>query len=473
MTDEKPISPSSVMSLLRPPIVRSAAATLDRSLFSKTVPITAARITNLKNISRVRTGLEKSKELLRLDRLINVRPDQDPTLASKGVKCLLLKPEVIVEDQNTWSSFLQEAVKNEEASVVPYNLTVNYDYWTYLDIMTALLPEDALGEVPVGFSIVGHVAHLNLRDEYLPYKNVIAEVLIDKNPTIRTVINKTDDVGNQSEYRTFGYEVLAGPDEMNVEVNEGSCLFRFDYSKVYWNSRLQTEHKRLVDMFNPGEVVCDVMAGVGPFAIPAGKKGVFVWANDLNPASYESMKDAITRNKVTNFVRPFCEDGHTFIQHAADDLISLAATKQNTISFPPKPLSRNASPPKSPRPPKIITIPQTINHFVMNLPAIAIDFVGSFNGLYEGHETLFEPHTPTKLPIVHVHCFSTKSDNNVRETIEICERISRVLGYEIKPEDDDVTVYEVRDVAPKKRMFCASFRLPPKVAFGERKRVSG
>jgi tRNA (guanine37-N1)-methyltransferase len=185
-----------------------------------------------------------------------------------------------------------------------------------VDVMTGLLPEDALGEVPVGFAIVGHVgmldlfptvrlrliytAHLNLRNEYLPYKKVIAEVLMDKNPTIRTVINKVDDVGAASEFRTFGYEVLAGPDDLKVELSEGNCLFRFDYSKVYWNSRLQTEHKRLVDSFQPGEVVCDVMAGIGPFAVPAGKKGVFVWANDLNPDSYECMKDAIARNKVSH-----------------------------------------------------------------------------------------------------------------------------------------------------------------------------
>ena len=85
---------------------------------------------------------------------------------------------------------------------------------------------------------------------------------------------------------------------MNVTLSEGNCIFKFDYSKVYWNSRLQTEHKRLVDMFRPGEVVADVMAGIGPFAVPAGKKGVFVWANDLNPDSVEALKDAITRNKV-------------------------------------------------------------------------------------------------------------------------------------------------------------------------------
>ena len=122
---------------------------------------------------------------------------------------------------------------------------------------------------------------------------------MDKNPTIRTVINKVDDVGTSSEYRTFGYELLAGDPDMNVETKEADCIFRFDYSKVYWNSRLNTEHSRLVDMFHPGEAVCDVMAGVGPFAVPAGKKRVFVWANDLNPDSYASLEDAITRNKVS------------------------------------------------------------------------------------------------------------------------------------------------------------------------------
>jgi tRNA (guanine37-N1)-methyltransferase len=123
-------------------------------------------------------------------------------------------------------------------------------------------------------------------------------VVVDKNPNITTVINKIDDVGEHSEFRTFKYEVLYGKDDLNVEHSEGGCIFRFDWSKVYWNSRLQTEHRRLIDLFAPGEVVCDVMAGIGPFAVPAGKKKVFVWANDLNPDSYSSLKQAVSRNKV-------------------------------------------------------------------------------------------------------------------------------------------------------------------------------
>ena len=130
---------------------------------------------------------------------------------------------------------------------------------------------------------------------------MIANVLLDKNPSVRTVINKTDEVGTSSEYRTFQYELLAGDPSLDVEARQSECTFLFNYSRVYWNTRLNTEHKRLVNSFRPGEAVCDVMAGVGPFAVPAGKKNVFVWANDLNPDSYASLVDAISRNKVRDY----------------------------------------------------------------------------------------------------------------------------------------------------------------------------
>jgi hypothetical protein len=45
-------------------------------------------------------------------------------------------------------------------------------------------------EVPSAFEAVGHIAHINLRDDLLPYKYLIGQVLLDKNPNIKTVVNK-------------------------------------------------------------------------------------------------------------------------------------------------------------------------------------------------------------------------------------------------------------------------------------------
>lgn len=139
---------------------------------------------------------------------------------------------------------------------------------------------------------------MNLRPPALPYKYHIGAVVLSKtaNQGITTVINKLDII--DSKYRNFEMEVIAGEENFLVTQPHLDCTFTFDFSKVYWNTRLETEHRRLVAMFEPGEAVCDVFAGVGPFAVPAGKERVFVLANDLNPASFESMENNIKTNKV-------------------------------------------------------------------------------------------------------------------------------------------------------------------------------
>jgi tRNA (guanine37-N1)-methyltransferase len=328
-------------------------------------------------------------------------------------------------------------------------------------IISSILPEGEQEEIPSGFSIVGHVAHLNLREQYLPYKNLIAQVLLDKNPSVTTVINKIDDVGSENEYRTFQYEVLAGPDDLNVEVKEEECIFKFDYARVYWNPRLHGEHRRLVSLFKEGDAVCDVMAGIGPFAVPAGRKRVFVWANDLNPDSHSALTVAIAKNKVSTYVKPFNEDGRKFIRSSTKSLYHDEGAQQEVPIYAKKSRSDKSPPTVL----QTLVQPRTFSHFVMNLPASAITFLPSFIGLYSGAQI---PEDAPR-PVIHVYCFSTKSDDNAAEAIKICEEITNQLKYEMKPGSIDVEgqveIADVRDVAPNKRMFCASFRLPKEVAF--------
>lgn len=129
--DDQLVVKLNAMSLFRPPIVRSAAANLDRALFTKVIPTAAARIPEPRNIARIQNLLTASKELLRLDRLRSVRIDPDPVLASKGGKCLLLNPEVKAEDSSTWSETLHEVSKRKEVTIIPYDLELDYNYWQY------------------------------------------------------------------------------------------------------------------------------------------------------------------------------------------------------------------------------------------------------------------------------------------------------------------------------------------------------
>ena len=516
MSESSPTHATHATAMFRPPLATGMKA-LDRSFFQKTVPIKAARVFEKKNISVIRTQLEKSKDILREERIPSVVPDPDDSLAKVGRKCVLLRPETrFISTQSDCSSesvsgeiegaekgapwpyspIVAELIQKELISIIPYNLHLDYKHWTYHDIMTSILSASEQSEMPSGFSQVGHVAHLNLREQYLPYKDLIAEILLDKNPSVRTVINKIDDVGEENEFRTFRYEVLTGSDDMNVMVSESNCTFSFDYSKVYWNTRLHTEHARLVDLFQPGEAVCDVMAGIGPFAVPAGKKGCFVWANDLNPDSYTALEDAIKRNRVGEYVKPFNEDGRRFIKDAAAKLLEGNEVVEVKTKISRK--ERDAG--KKETVVKRAVQPKVFQHYVLNLPASAVTFLSSFVGLYPPELRKKLPNE-MKMPLIHVYTFSTKDELEASPTLveddptpaingtsihegadskeestraveKICNAISEQLGHEMRPasveEDGGVEVYDVRDVAPKKRMFCATFRLPEAVAFRER-----
>ncbi|KAK4461097.1 hypothetical protein QBC42DRAFT_270809 [Cladorrhinum samala] len=459
---------TNIMSLFRPPILRSGAAALNRALFTKKVDLAAAALKDPRLISQYRKSLAAHKELLALERISPIRPHPDPALEKLGHKCFLLNPDVKPGVPETWGPGLKEGVQKEDLTVIPYELEIDYDYWTARDILESILPEELHDEIPTGFNTAGHIAHLNLRDEYLDYKKLVAEVLIDKNQHIKTVINKVDNVGSESEFRTFKYEVLAGEDDLQVSVNHHGCSFDFDYSKVYWNSKLETEHFRIASMFNPGEVVCDVMAGIGPFAVPSGKKGVFVWANDKNPESFKCLDAAIKKNKVSQYVTPSCSDGHDFIRQSADVVLEAHRQKKHAVIQPKRPKGDKS---KTPLPNQHVYVPATISHFVMNLPAIAIEFLGSYRGIYHGQESLFEPATDKKLPMVHVHCFSFKAQDETPIN-DICERVTKYLGHPMKPGDPDnegeVSIHNVRNVAPAKSMYCASFRIPREVAFAEK-----
>ncbi|KAG2155495.1 Met-10+ like-protein-domain-containing protein [Suillus clintonianus] len=438
-----------------PPVHRWMNTTLDRDAFKKTIPVLAARVPASKTGSLLKSDVMK-KSLMDLPKVRSVLRDPHDDLE----RLILLNVSEDAALTTEVRNFLQE----QSATLVTHNLDLTYDYWTADEILQSILPEELCKGSPSGFAITGHLAHMNLNKEYLPYKHIIGQI---KNPMIQTVVNKLDSI--DTKYRFFKMELLAGEPNYIVEHHESNCRFTFDFTHVYWNSRLHTEHDRLVQHFKPTDVIADVFAGVGPFAIPAAKKGCAVFANDLNPESARYLSKNIIDNKVASLVRASCEDGRDFIKKVVARAMEHpfpAYTGPKLSKMQEKEEKRRLQLAKSSQPAALAPVDQSprqaISHFVMNLPDSAIEFLDSFRGiLLEGTSERDLSGIYASMPMVHCHCFTRELQPD-RAEADIRQRVESKLGHKL---DAEVALHMVRSVAPNKDMYCISFRLPRDVAF--------
>ena len=178
--------------LLPPSAVRGMKA-LNKELFRKTVKVPALQTTR----DRVRTLLRDLK-MNKLDGLC-VKSVCDVTPPEEGAKqlvAILLKPDFKL-------SPAEEKCLTDGTELVERELLLEFASWPIKTLLTAILPENLV--VPSAFETAGHIAHVNLRDEQLPYKQVIGEVLLEKLTSIKTVVNKLGKIEN--EFRVFDMEV--------------------------------------------------------------------------------------------------------------------------------------------------------------------------------------------------------------------------------------------------------------------------
>lgn len=465
------------------------------SLFNLKLDCKIIPITNPKLFNTILKNFCNTGDILKLPGTTNIYHNKET-----NQKSIILAPwkENYDDLSPEFKCFLQsEKIVDSvvDVELKDHSIFFSYGFWTSIDIMDIILPqliekfniknnEETLN-TPVSFTTSGDIAHMNIKSYFTPIRFLIGQLILDKNPQLNKVVNKLKTIN--SKFRTFNMEVLASnvipypktsnPQDMEVnetfkdffkcEHKESNCNFILDFSKVYWNSRLHTEHERLVSLFEPHEMVIDVMAGVGPFSCPSGKKNVFVISNDLNPYSFEYMKKNVERNGVSKYVQCLNEDGMDVIKK------SLAYVKQfrerdcfqNKGELTLKTYVKTAEK-KRIMQEKIVKVPELPSHFVMNLPDSAIEFLHNFKGMYNN----LSENQITKLPWVHVHCFEKYGQDEVLTDKEIHYRVYRRILKEFDLEDKNdilpfnaLQFHEVRKVAPCKPMYCVSFQLPKKI----------
>lgn len=408
------MDPKAERKLYSPPPEVRGMTTLNKDAFTLNLTVPALRVP-VKVLNKVVKSLRNV--MIQRPGLSRVVPEGD---GSSDCRLVLLDPHKVTS-ASSFSETEEEALRSFSVAqeLQQHKLTLGYDNLKSEEVLEAVLPPGQ--DVTSSFSRVGHIAHMNLREHQLPFKNLIGQVIMDKNPGVTCVVNKTNVI--DSTYRNFKMEVLAGEENMVAKVKENGVAYEFDFSRVYWNPRLSTEHQRIVQQVKRGDTVFDVFAGVGPFAIPAARCGANVLANDLNPESFRWLQHNCKLNKVESRVRTFNVDGRAFIEGPVREELPALLTQKAAV------------------------------HVLMNLPALAIDFLDSFRGLL--HQ---EPKSDAQLPTVHCYGFS-KEDDPARD---IMQRASEAIGFSL---ENCSSVHFVRNVAPNKDMMCVTFTVPKEILY--------
>jgi tRNA (guanine37-N1)-methyltransferase len=131
--------------------------------------------------------------------------------------------------------------------------------------------------------------------------------ILASRPSLHSVLFAASEVSGQ--YRTREFEVLAGLPTTRTDVVEYGHRFTVDLSTAYFSARLSSERQRILERMGDHEIVLDMFAGVGPFAITLAARAAFVVASDINPHAILLMLANLAQNR-TNNVLPVLADAH-------------------------------------------------------------------------------------------------------------------------------------------------------------------
>ena len=153
---------------LKLPSTLKGTTQLDRDQFTQTIMVPYINIP----VECIQTSKWKDS-LLSLHSFKSIR-DLQPI--SKTHKQVLFDPDVIrsKEDLIKISPLL---IKYIEESFNFTSVTLSYENYSVDQVIKAILPDDLGKDKPIntgsGYSLIGHIAHFNLKDAVLPYKHVI------------------------------------------------------------------------------------------------------------------------------------------------------------------------------------------------------------------------------------------------------------------------------------------------------------
>ena len=173
-----------------------------------------------------------------------------------------------------------------------------------LDAVADQIPSDLHKYVPQSLDIIGRVALVHIPTPLHAWKNEIGHGIVAVNRHVETVLAKVGKV--EGEQRLRRYDVLVGSDNTSTIHKEYGCVYHVDPQTAYFTPRLSEERHRIATLPHAGEVIVDMFASIGAFALQIAKTNpqVTIYAIDINPAAYHFLQRNIAANHVAHVIHP-------------------------------------------------------------------------------------------------------------------------------------------------------------------------
>jgi len=166
--------------------------------------------------------------------------------------------------------------------------------------LSGKLSDIELKKLPAGFQRIGDIIILNLDKSLNYYKKEIGEVVLELFEDVRTVCNKFG--GIRGEFREPQIEYIAGDENSETIHIESGIKYKFDITKTMFAKGNLSERIRIPKQVKKDEIIIDMFAGIGYFSLAIGKlsKAKKIYAIELNPLSFNYLKENIKLNKINN-----------------------------------------------------------------------------------------------------------------------------------------------------------------------------
>jgi len=174
--------------------------------------------------------------------------------------------------------------------------------------------------LPCSYDIIGDIAIIKVSDALKHRSKEIAEIIMQVNGHVKTVLNQVSPVSG--DFRLRRLEWVMGEKKTETIHKEHGCLFKIDLEKCYFSPRLSFERARIAGQVKPSEIVVNMFAGVGCFSILIAKKteAERVYSIDINPWAIRYAEENIRLNRVEHIVKPMLGDSKKIIEKELEDV---------------------------------------------------------------------------------------------------------------------------------------------------------